>query len=76
MNEQTTASFEGADEYHTPKSFLCDLCCNLVVKGRPAVAVMYSHVEKNPIYILPGEDDDIKSFTFVRLCPECGEDHV
>ena len=78
MNEQIEQTLEGVETYTTPKSFLCSLCCNLVIRDKPAVLIIYSHIDDNPLYILDDEEDDgdLREFTFVRLCPACGGDHV
>lgn len=74
--QQIHQTFEGTETYTTPKSFLCGLCCNIVLNGTTAMIAIYSHVDDDPFYIMEDEEDDLRQFTFVQLCPTCGEGHV
>lgn len=76
MDQQTQHTFEGIETYTTPKSFLCSLCCNLVIKGNKASLHIYSHVDDDPFYIFEDDEDDLREYTFVRLCTDCGGDNV
>lgn len=76
MDQQKEHVFEGTEIYTTPKSFLCSLCCNLVIKNTKAAIHIYSSVDDDPFYIMEDEEDDLREFTFVRLCTDCGGDHA
>jgi len=71
VDNKTIHTLESVDKYITPVIFMCDMCMNLVLRNKTAVLLTFTYYNTDfPIY---WDDDDLKSFKFVRCCEKCGE---
>lgn len=60
---------DGVQHYETPETFLCNLCCDMVIKGDTAAIVTTSYVDTDPIVDF---GDEARTYNFLRLCVTCG----
>jgi len=71
VTNKTKKSLESVDTYKTGIAFMCDLCMGIVLRNQTAVLLTFTYYNTDfPIY---WDDDDLKSFKFVRCCEKCGE---
>lgn len=63
---------EAIEQYKTPKTIMCELCCKVLIRNTWTNLYVYTYVDEDPVYE-ELSDDENRTFNFVKLCMECGE---
>lgn len=72
MKVKKDLRLEAIEQYKTPKTIMCDLCCKVLIRNTPTNLYVYTYIDDDPEYSHLSDDEN-RTFNFVKLCEECGE---
>lgn len=72
MKIKKDLKLEAIEQYRTPKTIMCDLCCKVLIRNTWTNLYVYTYIDDDPVYEHLSDDEN-RTFNFVKLCVECGE---